>query len=205
MSSRKQMKWRVAGVVAALLVLVGCSALPTAPIPFAKAPASGTGLTEQAPYDPPATDSLGQTLPGLPILDPIGTVVDTLGIGQIVPVVGDQGGVVTMWGMTLRIPAKAIGGNATLTVTMVNPDKHECSFEIDPSSLNHFSEPVTLEFDVPEATDMRGMSIYWWDPVNSVWTPVPSSVDPDKKTISTQLQHFSKYKVDSELMGKAGW
>src|SRR5580765_7575386 len=202
MSGHRRLTSRVAGVFSALLVLGGCSALPTEPM-LRHGTTIGTSAGAPAAPVAPVSDYGTQSL--LPILNPIGTVTDSLGIGQIVPVVGGQGGVIKMWGMTLSIPADAIGGDATLTVTMVNPDEHECSIEINPPSLNHFSKPVTLQFDVPEATDMRGMSIYWWDPVNVTWVPVPSTIDKDQQTISTDLQHFSKYKVDSELMGKAGW
>jgi len=207
MSGHRRMKWRVAGVVAALLVLVGCSALPTAPrLQRGATPPTGTSVTVVPDPGTPVSDSLDDSgWTGLPILEPIGTVTDSVGIGQIVPVIGRTGGVIRMWGMTLVVPADAIGGDATVTVRMLNSDEHECSFEINPPSLNHFSKPVTLQFDIPEATDLRGMSIYWWDPANVTWVPIPSAIDQDKKTISSDLEHFSKYKVASELMGKAGW
>jgi len=197
------LQWRVAGVVATLLVLVGCAALPTQPIPPNGSSSLGGRTAVSSSYTPSPGDSV--TDPVLPALQPIGTVTDSLGVGEIVPVVGDKGGVINMWGMTVKIPANALAGDATVTMTLVNPDKHECSLEINPPSMNHFSQPVTLEFDMSDATDLRGMSVYWWDPANLVWVPVSSTIDEGKKTVSADLQHFSRYKVDSELMGKAGW
>jgi len=208
MGGRQQMRWRIAGVVAMLLLAVGCSSLPTQPmLPRGAGSTLGAGGANGSLTGLLGTDGHGEDdlLPQLPVLYPIGTVLDSLGVGELVPIKGKDGGELDLWGVTLRIPANAISGDATLTMTMLDASKQECQFELNPAYLNHFNSPVTLQFDVSSAPDLRVLSVYWWDPANNDWVAIPSTIDSNAKTISAQLQHFSKYKVDSELLGKAGW
>ena len=63
-----------------------------------------------------------------------------------------------------------------------------------------FSKPVTisLKYDssqIPAGIDESQLTLAWWDSTNKVWIVLPSILDTVKKTISTQVNHFSNYTI----------
>jgi len=105
------------------------------------------------------------------------------------------------------IPANAVSGDATVSLSVLSDSSPSCQLEIAPATLNHFSSPVMLTVDcrnVPSTT-LGTYVIYWFDPGKRVWTEVAGSrVDPASKTVSAPLQHFSSYAVGPSG-GRAGW
>ena len=77
--------------------------------------------------------------------------------------------------------------------------------EITPASKNHFANPVRLQFDLPPNADPRVMVIYWYDETNGAWVTIPTTYDPATRKVWSDLPHFSMYKADCEVQGRAGW
>ena len=181
--------------VLVLLALAGCSALPPAPrvqtgasADVSAAPAEGLLGGPPVTLPPPAP-------PGDSVSDEVARVVD-----------GAVGQVVRNGDVTLRVPPGAFAGAAEIHVRQPDPARLHCQLEILPAEKNHFDVPVTLEFDVSKSDeDVRELGIFWWDPAQQEWVPVDSYANPEKKTVSAQLPHFSEYKVDHVFKSKAGW
>jgi len=176
-----------AGIV---LLSVGCGALPNAPqvTPGQVAPAQVGKVVHEEGLIGGLTDLLK------------GLIVKTLNL------VGSLGGTVTNGRWKVVIPAGAIDGSATVYVGVQSSTSPIVQLEINPEK-NSFLKPVTLTADCSSvsATLLKTYSVFWWDPVKSVWVPVPGSkVDLTKKTVTAPLYHFSKYSV-GPLPGKGGW
>ena len=105
----------------------------------------------------------------------------------------------------LRIPAGAISGSATVSITVPDPTVLQCDLSINPGTANHFTSPVTLSSDFTGAVvaDPTTLVEVWFDEAAQVWRVVPgSSVDVANSRVVAPLSHFSSYGV---AQGKAGW
>jgi hypothetical protein len=185
-------------LAALVLAVVGCGTMPTAPVLDTGAVASSS-QSSKAPA-PHAILGRGVIVQLPPVEDPIGAVVQ-----GVTTIAGDVGGSIEVAKVTVRVPKDAITGDAVIKVTVPDSTKLECRLEISPAEKNHFDVPVTLEFDAKSVPDVRIMTVYWFDEDSKQWVPIPCIVDPVNRKISAELPHFSKYKADSELQGKAGW
>jgi hypothetical protein len=191
---RSTMRTITAATAVALLaaLVFGCGTLPTAPESAAPA---GVGT---------ANARRGAEPEGL-----IGGVLQLVGgateaIVQEIGLVGDVGGVLSNGRWTVTIPSGAVSGSATVDLAVSDPLSPVCDLGIVPSTQNHFDVPVTLTVTCPGLSDtqLRNWTIFWYDPANKTWVPVPGAVvDLKTRTISAPLQHFSTYGVG----GKAGW
>lgn len=65
-----------------------------------------------------------------------------------------------------------------------------------------FDNPVLLEIDLrgTSLAQYNDITLYWWDEVSGEWVDVGGAWDPASKTLSTELEHFSRYRP-----GRAGW
>lgn len=118
---------------------------------------------------------------------------------------GSQGASVKSGKWLLEIPAGAIGGSATVTLSEVVGSDGAPTIELgisDPS-LNNFSTPVWLSY---KGTGQNSDRIFWWDPAGQVWREVPGQLvallDALGYEVKAPLFHFSTYSVKG---GRAGW
>lgn len=166
-----------------LLVIAGCSSLPTAPRP--------ESASDAASVQPQAA-----TAPSAAIRSATSTkTID-----------GRRGGRVTAGNFTVMIPPLAITGTATVTVTQPDVTQPFVDLDISPASANRFRVPVTLIADAtPMDSKLLGLAyISWYNPATRTWVRVPSSVvNLESRTVQAPLWHFSRYRVESG--GKAGW
>jgi hypothetical protein len=186
----------LAAVMALWLVAAnGCGGLPLAPV------VSGDGAVGSGA--PAAAQSVELGLPMPPVLQP---QLDQPIVEAVASVDGDLGGVVELGSVTLTIPPSAWDGDAQIKVTVPDSTKMQAQLEITPAEKNHFDTPVTLEFDARSmGQDPRVMVIFWFDPAQGQWVALPTQIDTKTGKVSTQLSHFSLYKCESELQGRAGW
>lgn len=198
-----------AALIGWLLALAGCGRMPTAPEPGAGPAISpggsgsaGVTLPEATPDSraPRGSSPGGAKLPKIapaPIVDPLVSEVELVVDGAV-------GCDLQAGNVTLRVPPHAFDGVAQIKVT---PDAGQlaCHLEIFPPDKNNFQVPVTLVFNTGSVPDPRLMTIFWFDDSARQWVAIPSSVDPGRRTISAELPHFSYYRVDTELRGRAGW
>ena len=165
-----------------LLVIAGCSSLPTAP--------GSERASDGASVQPKAT-----TGPSAAILATSTTTIN-----------GKLGGRVTAGNFTVMIPPLAITGTATVTVTQPDVARPFVNLDISPASANRFRMPVTVIADATPM-DSRQLSlayISWYDPAAGRWIRTPYSVASlTRRTVQAPLWHFSQYRVESG--GKAGW
>jgi hypothetical protein len=196
----------VAALLIASTVLVvgsGCGQAPTAPI----VPAStSTSATAGVAATPGAAAQSSSLLGGL--VGTVGTVVGGLVklVVRTLDIVGNIGGTLINGRFRVDVPAGAIDGNATISIS-TSAQSPECQLDITPADRNHFAVPVKLTIDCSSVspTVLRNYVVLWWNPATSAWEAVPgSTVDLNKRTVSAPLQHFSRYSV-GPADGKAGW
>jgi hypothetical protein len=123
---------------------------------------------------------------------------------QTVDLTGTVGAVLNNGRWKVTVPSGAVSGSASVSLSVADPLSPVCDLGILPSTKNHFDVPVTLTVACPGVSDLqlRNWTIFWYDPANKMWVPVPGAVvDLKTRTISAPLQHFSTYGVG----GKAGW
>lgn len=102
---------------------------------------------------------------------------------------------------TLEMPAGAFTGSATISMTSVDGVEPTIDLQISDESKNAFRTPVWLSYKYNNGNDAADKAIFWWDPFNRRWVPVPSLiVDLMGGELKVPLWHFSTYKS-----GKAGW
>jgi len=194
-----------AALLVASVVLVagsGCGHAPTAPVTT-----TGAGVNAgvaAAPGNAGESSGLISTLGST-----VGTVVGGLVnlVVRTLNIVGSLGGSLTNGRWRVDVPAGAIDGNATISISVTGSQSSECQLDITPADRNHFSVPVTLTIDcssVP-STELRNYVVFWFNPATNAWEAVAgSTVDLNTKTVSAPLHHFSRYSA-GPADGKAGW
>jgi hypothetical protein len=177
----------------AVALAVGCGTAPNAPQPAATASLNSAGRAAE-----PAglLDGAGSLLGGVATL-----------VKRTIYLVGSVGGSLANGRWRVAIPANAVDGNATVTLTVASATSPVCQLDIAPATLNHFDTPVTLTIDCGSVatSDLKNWQMYWYNPAKAGWEPVAGSkVDLTAKTVSAPLSHFSQYAA-GPAGGKAGW
>jgi hypothetical protein len=114
---------------------------------------------------------------------------------------GAVGGLLSQGMWTVRIPAGAFDGTATVSLSALS-SSNACQLEISPASKNAFAKPVTLTAKIPLTMSASSAQIQWYNPQTQAWETVPgSTVNALSRTVSAPLWHFSTYRVD----GRSGW
>ena len=170
---------RLAAVVAAVAALAGCgtSSLQAPKTQDIKAPTFEAVTRDSAVLATIAPDALVDS-----------TVVD-----------GAKGGTLTVGSFRLDIPAGAIKGIATVSITQHDARVLVCDLAISPASSNAFAVPVILSSKLPDALALDDQML-WFDPARTSWQIIASVPDPTRVELHSQLWHFSKYGC-----GRAGW
>lgn len=200
------------GALAAwLLALVSCGTAPTAP-QMGGGDAAGGSMNSARAGGATREGLLGDLIE--PILGPGGVVVPIRNLPRVIgedglellePVLGNTGAILQVADVKVTVPPGAFSGDAQIKVTVPDSTKLECHLEIYPPSLNHFAVPVRLEFDVRRAGDPRLMVVYWFDEQARAWVPLTTTIDGSTGKVWAELPHFSIYKADCEVQGRAGW
>ncbi len=131
-----------------------------------------------------------------------------------------SGTVTTSSGVSVTIPAGAVsptsdGQPGTITFSaeeFVNTAPLPSGFAglsnaytFGPSGFN-FSAPVKVTFPVPAGKDMDTVGIMLYDEPTAQWKVAPATTDSDKRTVSTETQHFTVFRpVESESYRTQGW
>ena len=190
----------VLALVGACLVLAGCETSPLgpgntaqsasmAPPVVALAP-DGTVDYVWAPMDTAHAESVGTVSP-LPRSESGSTRID-----------GSRGGAVHAGRFSLKVPAGAFDGIATVTLSMPDSTVMVCDLSITPASANRFKVPVQLIADLSstDITDISTLTMYWYDPSRVTWVNCSSKSRSMGTLVTMGLDHFSRYAA-----GKAGW
>lgn len=158
-------------------------------------PSSSTTALEPAwalqPTDAGRTQSSG-------LLGTVGRLLR--GIVTLVEVVlTGEGGTLESGRFTLTVPPNALDYDAAYTMTyktigavQVDLGPHGAEFDV----------PVTLTVDLG-GTNLAGdddVTLFWWDEASGTWVDVGGVWDPASNTLTTELEHFSRYRP-----GRAGW
>lgn len=182
-------------VALGLIAAVGCSSLPTAPVGD---PSANTRVSPEFVRVAPSAGLLGGALDLLE-----GTVQAVT--KTVKRITGSDGGSVTKGRFTVQIPAGAFNGDGDISVEV--PDSTRLMVDLHITNVpNDFAVPVVLEVSVAgveaENVDPNFLNIFWHDEAAGVWRQLPTTYDPQRKVVSTPLEHFSRYGV---LEAKAGW
>lgn len=79
------------------------------------------------------------------------------------------------------------------------------AYTFGPSGFN-FSAPVRVTFPVPASKDIDTVGIMLYDEATRQWKVAPSATDSQKRTVSTETQHFTVFRpVESESFRTQGW
>jgi hypothetical protein len=179
-------------MVAAGLVIAGCSTLPTAPVVDTHDASSARSMTSSDP-----NGLLG---------DVTGSLLSATTVSSTKTINGLLGGVVSAGNFKVVIPPLAIRGTAVVTVKQPDLSSPVVELKIGPESANNFLLPVLLVADVSRLSpDLIAVSyLSWFNPATGQWERVPGcSVSILNLTIQAPLSHFSTYRVERD--GKAGW
>ncbi|MBD3335221.1 MAG: hypothetical protein GF355_06865 [Candidatus Eisenbacteria bacterium] len=124
---------------------------------------------------------------------------DFLGFRLIRPGVG---GTLVVGRFTVTIPPDAIEEPMLLRIMDLTIERAGLVMtEIGPHGYE-FVKPVTLTMDL-EGTSLENAedaTIFWYDREQEAWVDVGGTFNPDDHTVSTKLDHFSRYGG-----GRAGW
>ncbi len=113
-------------------------------------------------------------------------------------VIGAMGGIVTFGPHTLIVPAGAVDGN--ITITMSNASSTAIAVDCTPSPY-HFNIPVTLilsyrgtQYQTLSTTDntLNALRVYYMTPDGDL-EPQRCTVNPFTSTVSAEVDHFSRY------------
>jgi len=98
----------------------------------------------------------------------------------------------------LHLPADALAEKTRITIEELDPDLVDVEFGPDGTK---FLAPVKLVIDYtgtssdPDSPDYHGkpQGFFYHDPEKDVWEELKSWVDQNRKIITVQLEHFSRY------------
>ena len=195
-------RWKSTALAALLglgLALAGCSQSPLAPVDTA-----GPTLT---PVTPPLV-SIADDGTVAYVTAPLGAQVDSspaslsASVTTTATIDGNVGGTLRAGRFSVKIPAGAFKGPATVTISMPDTTVMICQLGITPEAANKFKTPAMLTADLssPTMTDASGCTNYWYDPTRFTWVSLTSKSRCSGTLITTALDHFSTYGS-----GKAGW
>ncbi len=201
---------RLLGSLTLTLLVIGiggCTDSPLSPGPNDNAPVGPNGpplLTVEA-------DGSAEWKPLTMILDPVLNPPTARALEVCEKIDGAVGGRIECGRFVLWVPPGAYDGTATICMSMSDSTVMVVDLSIDPITLNRFKVPVKLCLITEDAgVDEKDVSIYWFDPVQNIWSAMACdrdlSNDPEVtggtyvKGVLTPLSHFSRYSG-----GKAGW
>jgi len=196
---------RLGILIAALVIVAGCSRSPLAPEDVSTTGA-GFGTSNAAP---PARPSTGGSVPLLMVTsDGTPRYTTSAAANSSTPqrstsatTVGARGNTLRLGRFTLVLPAGAFRGTATVSLSIPDTTLLECDLNITPASANRFSVPAKLTVDLT-GLGVTGSqtSIYWYDPTRARWVNMAAQSASTPTTVTALLPHFSRYAA-----GKAGW
>lgn len=184
MKSPRRIPQRAAAVVAILLALAGCSALPTAPNAPLKKVSAPSILTTGDIVPHPITNTVNKTV--------------SLFTSKLID--GRVGGVVSVGHWKVVVPKGAYLGLGTITIAVPDTTVDQCNLVILPLSLNHFSEQVELRYLCSSMLEANARDMRWWNPATRTWVVIESWPNSEDVSRCAPLWHFSTYSS-----GKAGW
>jgi hypothetical protein len=167
-----------------LLAVAGCSTMPTQPLsPSGSQSAIGANGSAQT----------------LSLLGGSSTTTSKTAV------IGLLGGSVSAGDFTVVFPPASLTQTATVTVSQPDPAHPVVNLSISPASANKFLLPVLLVANARpmDRTLLSTACISYYNPATGKWEDMGSTVSLLDLTVSTQLWHFSTYRVTSG--GKAGW
>jgi hypothetical protein len=196
----------------AILLGTGCGTTLLGP----EESGGGAGWTLSPPVTEPLVLTEEQQVGGfatVPTDSAIGLVLETLdAAGDSLPlpgrslvvsslIDGSRGGVLHAGRFTLTVPRGAFLGRANIACLLPDSTRMLCDLRLPPGIPNRFTVPVVLSLHTEGlGVDEKTLSIFWYDPSVKGWRALPTVANPNGRTVSTALTHFSRY-----LGGKAGW
>ena len=105
------------------------------------------------------------------------------------------GGSYTVGRFTVTVPPGAVDVPIELTIDdRTYYEEGRVIVELGPHG-QEFRVPVTLTMDLTGTTTaMEGdATIYWYDEARRAWVDLDGTFDPATKTVSVELEHFSRY------------
>lgn len=121
--------------------------------------------------------------------------------GSVVGVIGESGGKLVLGQHVLEVPAGAVSGPTTFTMSTVVSDEIKVSLTATQVTTNDigergFATPVRLTLSYKNASEIpdneEDLTILWVK-LDGSKEPQPSSVDVQGKRVSSPLGHFSDY------------
>lgn len=102
--------------------------------------------------------------------------------------IGLAGGVLSVCGRTLTIPAGALHEPTYISLRRLS----DGSVDLEPDGQT-FLVPVQILFVVPASAKASAYQVEWYDPSAEEWTQIPSLSAGGSRTAS--LAHFSRYQL----------
>ncbi len=132
------------------------------------------------------------------LFDRIRSITNSL-IHLVVEIIPGDGGVLESGPFELIVPPGAL--DYVADYEMSHTRFGYVQVDLGPHGAE-FDAPVTLNVDLSGTGLARydDITLYWWDEDAEEWVDVGGTWDPDSNMLSTELEHFSRYRP-----GRAGW
>ncbi len=127
-----------------------------------------------------------------------------------------SGGTISKEEVTVSIPANSADESLNYEVELgpfesfseiiksIVPSVFLSANTLQGNPVSTFNNPLTLTYDYSEAdlsnSDEDSISFYFFNEVSNLWEKLPSLVNKNNKTISTETTHFSQYAVMAEQL-----
>ena len=180
--------------IAATLILASC--------------ADSAGPENESPVQPQAgliSDALTLLKAPPPSEYTLITEPTLLGDLDLSKLIGLNGGSISVAGITLTVPKGAVTVPTLFTVAALPTSVIDASLTATTTNLLGlvtdvgsigFKKPVTITMSYARATNVKDPSklfLVYYDYANNKLVKLPSVVDTKSKTVSAQVDHFSKY------------
>ena len=90
-----------------------------------------------------------------------------------------------------------------MNVALAHPDPREAVWELHIEPYSTFKKAVKLTVSYERFSNSEGPHfVIWWNEETGQWVNIGGEDNPTQKTVTVELQHFSKYGV---VDGTSGW
>ncbi|TPW10204.1 MAG: hypothetical protein FD129_1975 [bacterium] len=197
-------RYSVGLTLLAALIMAGCGEMPRVTAPASALPAGRADDTANPPLEPANSKSTEDAAGGAGGDIWKLVAMSTVGPLQLKTVTGSRYSL-------LFLPGSVLGQPITVTIHERNPDiidiklgPHGTQFGV-PVTLTIYYGGTTLDPAHPKFKP-GPLQFYWLDPLPLVWLPIPGVDNPETKTYTVTLTHFSRYTMSrSEPSGTADW
>ena len=113
--------------------------------------------------------------------------------------IGPEGGSVVLRGHWIEVPRNALLNPTRITIDLLVPEL--LIIDLGPDGIQ-FRDSVWVGISYKDyelgGIEPSNLTLYWLDPGDSRWVPIPSRVYTEEQVVKARLKHFSRYALADE-------